>query len=247
MLLCYLTLAVCAIGFGALVYRYDLHDREPALAIVIVTLLGGIGMFVAGIVQVAVLSSLGAEVAEDWNLAMAIAAGVTEEAAKFAAVAVIVLGSRRWFNDPLDGLIYGSFAGLGAAIEESIAILAFDQPSGFLPASEPVRLAGHMVMGGITAAGLGAWVRSRVNGDGSVSRLPSPGSVLPWWSLPVCCCIGVAIHTLWDVVAFSAADLGRMLPWHTAASLGLMLGGFVAYRWLVAVGAQRSKAVFASE
>lgn len=247
MLLCYLTLAVCTIGFAAMVYRYDLYDREPLPAIVLVMILGGAGMIAAGRVQVELLAALGATAAGNWNVSMAVAAGVTEELAKFLAAGAILLLSRKWFNDPLDGVIYGSFAGLGAAIEESIAILAFDAPLEFLPASEPVRLAGHTVMGGISAAGLGALVRVRRSGDdvpggpGVVSR------ALPLWMLPVCLAAGIALHAVWDLVAFSAADAGRMLPWHTAASLGLMLGGFVAYRWLVAVGARRSRGVFAGE
>lgn len=244
MLLCYLTLAVCTMGFAAMVYRYDLYDREPLGAIVVAMILGGVGMIVAGRAQVDALAALGPTAAANWNVSMAVAAGVTEELAKFLAAGAILLLSRRWFNDPLDGVIYGSFAGLGAAIEESVAILAFDAPLDFLPASEPVRLAGHTVMGGISAAGLGALVRVRRNGE----ELPGGRGVLsralPLWMLPVCLAAGIALHTVWDVVAFSAADAGRMLPWHTAASLGLMLGGFVAYRWLVAVGARRSRRVF---
>jgi hypothetical protein len=53
------------------------------------------------------------------------------------------------------------------------------------------------------------------------------------------------LHTLWDVVAFDAQLRfrgGQSQHWgHAALSITLMLSGLVAFRWLVAVGARRSR------
>jgi RsiW-degrading membrane proteinase PrsW (M82 family) len=141
---------------------------------------------------------------------------------------------RRHFNDPLDGLIYGSFAGLGAAIEESITVLGFADGPILLPGQEPVRLAGHLIMGGIGGFGLGM----------------RPLADRRWhlWALATLAAAAL-LHTLWDVVAFHAhdhADLhARASPWHTAAGVLLMLAGMVVFRWLVRRGAALSRRVFA--
>jgi RsiW-degrading membrane proteinase PrsW (M82 family) len=229
-MLLYLVLGLCALAMAATVYRYDLYDREPPLAMLTVVALGAAMMHLAGIAQVAFMSALGSRAAAAWNLTMALSAGFSEEMAKVLCVLAIAIAGRRWFNDPIDGLIYGSLAGLGAAIEESVVLLMASRPHEFLPAGEPVRLAGHLVMGGISAFGIGALARA--------SSRP------PRWSIAACLFIGAVLHTAWDIVAFSAADHGKMLGWHVAASMALMIAGFAVYRGLVGVGSRLSKRVF---
>src|SRR5690606_3183208 len=85
------------------------------------------------------------------------AAAVTEELAKLAVVWAIALLWRRQFNDPMDGLIYGSFAGLGCAIEESVGLHGWPTGAALLPLQEPIRLLGHLVMGGIGGFAVGLW------------------------------------------------------------------------------------------
>lgn len=226
----YLTLALCAIGMGYQAYRYDLYDREPLRAVLVAIALGMLMMWVAGRVQVGVMTALGPYAAGSWNTVMAAVAGLTEEAAKLSVVVFIALVSRRWFNDPMDGIVYGSFAGLGAAIEESISLLGFPGPSEYLPAQEPVRLMGHLVMGGIGGFGVGFLRFS------------------PRWPLLLIGGFAFAalIHALWDVIAFDAGDRGRMAPWHIAGSVIIMAAGFVAYRWMVLKAGGRSRDVFAA-
>lgn len=217
-MLLYATLVVCAAVMGWLVYRYDLHDREPVSRLGLAVALGAAGMYVAGRAQVWVLTMLGPWAARHWNASVSTAAGLSEEAAKLICVCIVARSARRLFNDPMDGLIYGSFVGLGTAIEESVAMLAGQEPLRFLPVTEPVRLMGHLVMGGIGAAGLGPW---------------SVGHPAWRWMAPAGWLGAVALHTGWDLVAFSAADAGSMKAWHTAASMALMLGGLLAYRALL--------------
>ncbi len=218
----YATLALCAVLASIMVYRYDLHDREPWYMLALATALGAITMFSAGKLQVWAMALGGAAVAHDWNTWMALAAGITEEFAKLAVVVTIAAAIPRMFNDPMDGIIYGSFAGLGAALEESIALLGpWVRMWEFLPAQEPVRLLGHLVMGGIGGYAVG---------------MIRPTRRKRWLvAFAVTWGCAVALHVFWDIVAFSASDLGRMLLWHKAAAVGLMLGGLVVYWRLVAV------------
>jgi RsiW-degrading membrane proteinase PrsW (M82 family) len=230
--LLYATLAACAVLVGWLAYRYDLYDREPVYMLVLAALGGGVTMWLAGRAQSAIIRAT-----DDPELLLSATffpalAAVTEELAKLSVVVVIALASRRHFNDPLDGLIYGSFAGLGAAIEESILVLGNSEHQ-FLPGTEPVRLAGHLIMGGIGAAGLGLFPLRR---RGAVR----------WTAVTLAGAMG--IHFLWDVVAFNAADTapggeGPRLG-HTIAGIAIMLTGLVIFRRLITVGARHSKAAF---
>lgn len=221
----YATLGASAALIGWLVVRYDLYEREPIGLLGIATGLGAAAMFGVGQLQLAVIRACHGAGERLGNVELALLAGTSEELAKLAVVALAAVWFRRAFNEPIDGLIYGSFAGLGAAVEESIAVLSDAMPLAVLPAQEPVRLAGHLVMGGIGGFGVGfAAVGARRAILGAAA-----------------CLVGaMALHTLWDIVAFGAADAyraaGRTHPWHTAAAIALMLGGMVVYRSMVTMG-----------
>lgn len=231
-MLLYATLLLCSLAIGAQVYRYDLYDREPPHAILLAMIGGAIGLHLAGLAQVAFMAWMGTAAGEHFNLWLALAAGTTEELAKIAVVAAVALARPRWFNDPLDGAIYGAFAGLGAAIYESVVHIGWPSAEPFLPASEPVRLMGHLVMGGIGGFGVG-FVK--------VLHASRGERVGGWWWLAGCLLGAMALHFAWDVIAFDAADKGRMLPWHTTGAVLLMIGGMVAFRMLVRKGAERSR------
>jgi RsiW-degrading membrane proteinase PrsW (M82 family) len=226
-ILLYGTLGLCALLVAWLVVRYDLYEREPLPMLTLAAALGAAAMFAVGQGQVAMIRWLHGGDRAISNVEMAILAGVSEEGAKLCVVALVSLCSRRFFNEPIDGLIYGSFAGLGAALEESLAVLSFGPPTALLPMQEPVRLAGHLVMGGIGGFGIGLVVVR--------SRWAAPG-------IAICLLAAVAIHTLWDVIAFDAADVfeaeGRVHRWHTAGAIAVMLGGLVVYRKMVDAGAR---------
>ncbi len=226
----YFTLATCGLAIGLIVLRYDLYTREPWYFVVTALLLGAASMWLAGQLQLGVIRAVNAQGLELSNLALATLAGSTEEFAKFAVVVFFWAAVSRHFNEPLDGLIYGSFAGLGAALEESIFVLSRSHINGYLPPTEPVRLCGHLVMGGIGAYGLGLLtIRSR-------------------WTIPVILASlasAAALHTVWDLAAFSASDhlrsSTRLEGWHTAIPIALMLTGMVAYRRLASVGARLTR------
>lgn len=232
----YGTLLVCAACIGWAAWRYDLYDREPLGPILVAVGAGAAFMWIAGHVQGWLISRT-VDVAHELagNALWATFAGVTEEIAKLTAVGVVFVTCRRHFNDPMDGLVYGAFAGLGAAIEESVFHLGFRVQSGLLPAQEPVRLAGHLIMGGIGGFGVGMLALGRRT----------------WWLWTIASLTGATVlHVLWDVVAFAAADRaaagGTPLRKHIVAGMMLMLLGMVVFRRLVEVGSRLSRRKFVS-
>jgi hypothetical protein len=71
--------------------------------------------------------------------------------------------------------------------------------------------------------------------------LPWRGRWSRWhaaWAIPLFAGIGAAVHLGWDVAAFDAAASFNaretLEAWHTWVPVGLMLGGLILYRGLVA-------------
>lgn len=226
-MLLYLSLGLCGLAAACLVYRYDMYDREPrgllALAVVL-----GIG------------AMAGAGFLEEWTLsgeritrepAIAAAAALEEEALKLLVVGVIALLFRRDFNDPMDGLIYGSMSGLGMALEESSHLLRTAHAAGPLPPpTELVRLCGHLVMGGISGFPLG------------LARVGHPR----WpWALAGCALAATGLHFGWDWLSLSAPSSGELRPGQAALASLLMLAGMGLYGALVDFASHRSHDLFA--
>lgn len=225
LILLYATLAICGIILGIVVVRYDLYRREPWWTLLIALGLGALSIHLAGIAQIAVInlcSSRGVLISDP---AFALLAGCTEEIGKLLVVLTIWAVFRKQFDEPVDGLIYGSFAGLGAALEESIAVLTGDGIRGVLPPQEPVRLAGHLIMGGIGGFGVGLLATRHRSG-----RLAFVAAFLA----------AILLHTLWDIAAFAAAKyydaFHALRPVDTVGPIALMLVGMLLYRRMVSVG-----------
>lgn len=229
----YGSLACCTLTTAGVVRRYDLHAREPWWALTVALLLGAGGMHLAGLVQIAFIHAVNNSGALVSDPMLAMCAGVTEELAKFLATGAMILIARRHFDEPLDGLIYGAFAGLGAAVEESLSMLSARQGASMaLPPEEVVRLAGHLVMGGIGGYGWGL-AAARCRGWRGWMAGSLAGAAL--------------LHTLWDVVAFDAQARQRAQEprvWMSVVlSVGLMLAGLIAFRWLVTQGDRKATPV----
>jgi RsiW-degrading membrane proteinase PrsW (M82 family) len=216
----YATLAMCAVGIGAAVRRYDLVPREPWYSILTALVVGAALMWIAGRVQVQISQRIYARSGEfPSNVMFAFLAASTEETAKLATVWVIALAFRKVFNETSDGVVYGAFAGLGAAILESVYVV--DVPMGFqlLPLEEPVRLAGHIIMGAISGAGVGPF---------GVKRSA--------WMVftPISFFLGFLLHFLWDILAFETADFvqahGKTMWSQNIAAMGLMITGMLMFR-----------------
>jgi RsiW-degrading membrane proteinase PrsW (M82 family) len=100
----YATLGWCTLGAAIVVYRHDLYDREPIPLLALTVLLGMGAMSLAGHVEAWTLSSSRLTTPG----AIATVAALEEELLKLLVVVAIAVGARRQFNDPIDGLIYGS-------------------------------------------------------------------------------------------------------------------------------------------
>lgn len=221
--LLYVGLGGCAILAVALVMQYDLHRRESWQTMMLGILAGAAGMFLCMWGQEACvrahLDSLDTTVVWRW----AVLAGVSEEATKFLVVVGMALACRD-FDEPLDGLVYGSLVGLGAALTESIHMLGAPSQFTTLPREEPVRLLGHLVMGGIGGFGVGLM------------------ATLSWRYITTaiaCFVAAVSLHVTWDVVAYHMADAaepGQPPPYQSSGlAIGIMLGGFLFFRMLVSL------------
>jgi RsiW-degrading membrane proteinase PrsW (M82 family) len=224
----YLTLLACAAAAALLVVRYDLYEREPWPMLIAAAAVGATVMWSIGFLEDATLARCGGPTAGPPVLA--VIAAVEEELARLAIVVLIALLLPRQLNDPIDGLIYGSMVGLGMAVEESREVLSWMDPTWLLPGTEPVRLLGHLVLGGITGFAIG------------MARLAMPGWKL---ALAQCVALSIGIHFLWDWIAFIVRDRGLMTPAQTIGAVGLMITGMVVYGVLVVRGSRRSREIFA--
>lgn len=229
----YLTLAACGVLIGLMVVKYDLYQRERWYMILLAVALGALGMFLAGQAQHVYIRSAEARLHIISNTELAILAGTTEELAKFLVVCGLGLFARRHLDEPVDGIIYGAFAGLGAALEESTYFLGWTAVPMFLPPQEPIRLAGHLIMGGIGGYGVGL-LRTRIGGMGYAA-----GSTL------LAFVAAIVLHTLWDVVAFDAAEhfeRARALKlWHSVSPVALMLAGMIVFKLLIHRGLRHTR------
>lgn len=215
----YAMLALCSAGAILLIRRYDLARREPLWCMALAVLLGAAFMYLAVLTQRGFIRDFGiAHATEPSRIQYALIAGIFEELYKLLAVITTALLIRNHFDELLDGLIYGSLVGLGAALQESLALLLDHEHSTFLPMTEPVRLMGHLIFGGLGSAGLGWFILRRR---------------AYVYTLPFAFVTAAALHTLWDVVAFASRDLvsaGKPVPaFHTLVSVILMLSGFLIF------------------
>jgi len=229
-MLVYLTVLLTAFVLGALVYRYDLYDREPVVLLLMTTLVSFYAMRGAGYLEDALFRAL--HDGPPTLVSLALVAGAVEEALKLLLVVAVALVFRSHFNDPLDGLVYGAFAGLGMAVEESFHYLGFSVLGPETTAREIVRLLAHHLMGGIAGFGVGM-ARFRMRHWRPV--------------LAACFLASFALHTLWDVV--SGLQLERLVErgFPNAAAIALLLAAVFLFGFLVTVGGRWSRERFAPE
>ena len=224
----YGSLAVCAVLAALLVYRYDMYEREPWYMILLAVALGWGAMWLIGFAEGWTLDRFGAAPRPD--LLVAAVASTHEELVRLAVVILLAIVLPGQFNDPMDGIIYGSIIGVGMAIDESIFYLRLDPAAGpMLPPAEVIRVTGHLLMGGITGFAIGM-ARMRMRG----------------WPLALagCLTVSMSLHFLWDAIALSARSVGAMRAWQTVGAIGLMGGGILFYGMLVVRGSAWSRQIF---
>ncbi len=223
----FLTLALCAGLTALLVYRYDLYEHEPIPLLAVAVALGAGMMRLAGRVEASALSRMGHASLHD----VAALAAFAEEGLKLLVVVAVALLARREFDDPMDGVVYGSMSGLGAALEESVFYAGLSPAKPIvMPAAELVRLWAHVVLGGIVGFPLGFWRARPARAAGAVV---------------VALAVAVALHLAWDAVVLSVPEGVAPSTSQTLAGLTVMLASLALYGKLVATASARSHEQFA--
>ncbi len=225
-MLFFVALALCALLTASLVYRYDLYEHEPIPLLGVAIALGAGAMWLAGLVEDRALRA--------WQpdpLGIAAVASGAEELMKLLVVIAVSILARREFDDPMDGIVYGSMAGLGAALEESV----FYQRGALslhtlVPAAELVRLWAHVVLGGIVGFALGFWRETPGR-----SALAALGGLA----------LAVSLHFGWDAIVLTAPGGVALGAARTVAGLVLMIGSLALYGRLVVMASARSRRQFA--
>ncbi len=228
-------LAVCALVLVLMVYRYDMYDREPWYMLVVAILLGILACVTVGKFEDYLFFEFDSFFSGDYGLEKeAFITGLSEELIKLFAVAIIAIVGSRHFNDPMDGLIYGAFVGLGFGLNESLFYLGLENSSLQLEnlGENAVRLFLHLLFAGVGGFGLGlARFSQRWRG----------------WPIVFAICLGtsITIHGLWDYwLGLRVTNpLSEEMQQVTAVSLMGFLTLF--FGLLVIVGAHSSRKVFA--
>ena len=159
-MLSYLILGLGGLLFGAMVYRYDMHEREPWWMLVAAVFAGMLTMW--GALELELLAQAWAG---DLGVIKAALAGTLEQLAKLAVPIAILLIVKKHFSDPMDGLVYGSLAGVGAAVFEAVWWQWLAPADGTTVVSvhgpNAVRLLMHTLWGGIVGSALGLIVMKK--------------------------------------------------------------------------------------
>ena len=227
-MLIYFAVAICAAALAFKVHRYDRFEREPWSMVLVALTIGFFAMKLAGAAEDSLLTHL--RLPSDALAHKAIVVAVIEDSAKLLAVLLIACAFRRQFNDPLDGIIYGTLAGVGAAVEESLLYLSLATgPTLATLGAELTRLVAHSLMGGIAGFAVGIGARP----DRARSR--HPGLVA------TCLLASVALHFTWDFIAYQRTAHSPLLR---AALMLLMLALILSWGALLAVAARRSGSIF---
>jgi RsiW-degrading membrane proteinase PrsW (M82 family) len=137
------------------IYQYDRYHKAPWPLLLLAFATGFVAMIGVGHLE-DFTHTLFDLVAGDRFAAQAMVAATHEELARLAIVGLIAVAFRKHFHDPMDGLIYGAFVGLGMALEESLFFVGMMEDAGLaLIGTEAVRLLLHVLFGGLATLGVG--------------------------------------------------------------------------------------------
>lgn len=130
-------------------------------------------------------------------------AGIPEESIKVSIIAAIALRARD-FDEPMDGVVYGTAVGLGFAAVENVVYVASNTHWAFVAIMRGVlSVPGHGAFGAIAGAYVARARFGGALGAHRTSRWRRPRLFLSAWLIPV------VLHTLFDGSLFS---LGKLTP-----------------------------------
>lgn len=244
-MLVYLLVLACAALVAWIVYRYDLYDREPWFLLLFAAAVGYVAFWGLGYLEDYSNVRLGFYGPGDGHTAgQALIAATYEELAKVLVVVLVAVLFRRHFNDPMDGLMYGAFAGLGMAVEESFFLLGVAAKMGPLDPDvdllgrELVRIVLHVLLGGISGFGVGLVVEH--------TRLRFWGAILAGFLA-----VAMLLHFLWDYLCGIPMTAGAVTPAQElavrATAVALMLSAMGLFAFAVVLGKAMSRERFPPE
>ncbi|MCI0589734.1 MAG: PrsW family intramembrane metalloprotease, partial [Planctomycetes bacterium] len=161
---------------------------------------------------------------------LATAASLVEETARLAAVGGLALLTRRWFNDALDGVTYGSLVGVGMSVWET-GFRLHGWPVEDIGAGEIVRMFSHAVLGGIAGFPLGILTLR----EGRRRFLPA---------LALCFLAALGLHFVVDWAGLRAVAVRGFESTGTVIVAAAVLLGAVLYGVLTAIAAEWSRRQF---
>lgn len=149
---------VPALAYGALLYVFDVHEREPLPALLLMFAVGALCVPVALYVEIALdgllpfLDGMRAGRRGAVLLGCFVVIAPVEELLKLGAV---YLAARRFMNEPVDGVVYAGTAALGFAAAEGVWA-GRDASGSVLLLRALLAMPGHLCFSALWGAGLGA-------------------------------------------------------------------------------------------
>jgi len=192
--------------------RMDVYRPGPRSLIVSTFLLGGLSVIPAAVLEAIFLNgveldAVGATLAST-AVAMLLVVGPVEEVCKFAAVRFHAFHSL-YFDEPLDGMVYGAAASLGFATLENLGYVLVFGPEVMIVRA-PLSTLAHVIFGGLWGYTLGLHHRS----GRKRKRVLVVGIAL-----------AAAAHGLFNLTVF-------VMPWASVAYV--IVGGiwlFTRFKW----------------
>lgn len=199
----------------------DRWEPEPRYALVFAFLWGaGVSTLVSlwlntAFTQAVYLSTGNVETAE--LVGAAVGAPVIEETAKGLGVLILFLARRRYFDGPVDGIVYAAMVAAGFAFVENV--LYFGRSIEILPQIFIMRGIlspfAHVLFTVAIGIALGMAARSR--------------NAFTWlWSLPIGWVVAVGLHALWNGSTFTGSFFGL----YVLVQVPLFVSAIILVAWL---------------
>lgn len=226
-MLIYASMLVAAFILASIIYRYDIYDKEPWYLLALVFFFGMAACWACGFIEDIIIVKFRLD---DSIAGMAMNAAIVEELAKLLIVVFVALVFRSHFDDPMDGLIYGAYAGLGAAVQESFFYIGLEEARPSMVGQEVLRLILHTLMGGIDGFGIGL----------ARFQMRHWKKILCSWMIA-----SITIHFFWDCVSARVNSGTDGLAWKRIEAFTLMIALIAIFAFSVMYGSRLSRAMLA--
>ncbi len=206
----------------AAVWWLDRYDREPVHLVAGVFVWGALAAPVASVLMEVLIHAVAAGSEAVRHLQVVVAAPLIEEAAKGVAILLVMVISDQ-FDNPTDGIVYGTAAGLGFAVAENALAMAAAAGGGTLWPVAAVRT--------LASSGVHALATATVGGFLGVAYLSRRAASRIGWGL-LGWGAGAALHGLWNGAVLQVERAGSGAP--LAAALGALAVAYLGYAGVLA-------------